>query len=173
MKLHFTPEWLRSRIETDPDTDTDAGVPLRDAKPLERFVDPAAAADPAPNLARLPDRAPPVLHVLMLQVRRRDKMSIGQLADRIKVESEELERIEGDPRYVPRPRTLHRIAEYLNVPALAVQSLTADAVVRSEKVAEESLRFAASSDDLSALSRAERQRLNDFVKFLSTLDKGN
>ncbi|MBT9373161.1 helix-turn-helix transcriptional regulator [Rhizobium sp. CSW-27] len=173
MKLHFTPEWLRFRIENDPDIDTEAGFPLRDARPLNRFIDAASNLAPATDPARLPERARPVLHVLMLQVRRRDKMSITQLADKIKVESEELQSIESDPRYVPRPRTLHRIAEYLNVPAVAVQSLTADAVVRSEKVAEESLRFAASSDDLSALSKTERQRLNDFVKFLSTLDKGN
>ena len=38
MKLHFTNDWLRSQIEKDADVECDAGIPLRDAAPLERFV---------------------------------------------------------------------------------------------------------------------------------------
>ncbi len=171
MKLHFTPDWLRRHIESDPDIECEAGFPLRDATPLEQFIEKEASAKPVSTAA--PERKSVVLHVLIHQVRRRDHLTIAQFADRIRVEATELEEIESNPSYVPRPRTLHKIAEYLKVPATAVQSLTADAIARNDNVTKEALRFAASSEDLTALTKTERQGLNDFVKFLAKLDKGN
>ncbi|WP_298987326.1 helix-turn-helix transcriptional regulator [uncultured Roseibium sp.] len=171
MKLHFTSDWLRRHIETDPDLDCEAGFPLRDATPLKRFVEEEKVpVQPMREVA--PEQKTAVLHVLVYQVRRRDKLSIEQFADRIRVDAAELRSIEEDPGYSPRPRTLHKLAEYLKVPATAVQSLTADAIIRNDNIEDAALRFAASSDDLTALSRNERQELNAFVKFLSTLDKG-
>lgn len=108
-----------------------------------------------------------VLHVLVHQLRRRDSLTISQLADRIRVEVDELEMIERDPDYMPRPRTMHMLAEYMKVSAQAVQKLTVESIASNENVAEAAHKFAASSKDLSALTREERRGLNDFVKFLA------
>lgn len=169
MKLHFTNDWLRSQIEKDADIECDAGIPLRDAAPLERFVQAESEKAQTPEAAA-PEQKMAVLHVLVHQVRRRDNLSIVQFAERIRVEANELEMIEENPDYVPNPRTLHQIATYMKVPARAVLSLTSDAIAQNENVAEAAIKFAASSDDLSRLTRAERNGLNDFVKFLSNYD---
>lgn len=170
MKLHFTSDWLCGHIDSDPDIEHDAGFPLRDTVPLMQFVDKESAQIiDKETQSKKPKAA--ILHVLLHQVRRRDHLSIYQFADLIRVEVTQLENIENDPDFVPRPRTLHKIAEYLNIPTTAVQNLTVDAVNINEAVAEEALRFAASSEDLTALTGTERQGLNSFVKFLSKLDK--
>ena len=55
----------------------------------------------------------------------------------------------------------------MKVPAVSLMKLTLDAANADEEFHDVALKFAASSDDLSALTRAERRRLNDFVKFLA------
>lgn len=171
MKLHFTSEWLQRQIDRDEDLDTEAGIPLRDTTSLAALVqkDAAPATAQVPVQARSAQPQMAVLHFLVHQLRRRDGLTIPQLADRIRVEPEELEHIEQDPSYVPRPRTMHMLASYMKVSTQAVQSLTVDAIARNDNVAQAALKFAASSKDLSALSSAERRGLNDFVKFLSRL----
>jgi len=168
MKLHFTNDWLRSQIEKDADIECDAGIPLRDTAPIARFARPAPndQANPAPEGKMT------VLHVLVHQLRRRDNLTVAQLADRIRIDIEEVETIERDPNYVPRPRTMHMLAEYMKVSTQAVQSLTADAIARNDNMAQAALKFAASSKDLSALTNAERRGLNDFVKFLASYKSG-
>ena len=167
MKLLFTNDWLRNQIEKDADIECDAGIPLRDSAPIARFAHPQAA--PA---AAAPERKMAVLNVLVHQLRRRDGLSVAQLAERLRVDSEELASIERDPNYVPRPRTMHQLADYMKVSTQAVQSLTAEAIARNDNIAQAALKFAASSKDLSQLSNAERRGLNDFVKFLASYKEG-
>lgn len=163
MKLRFSNEWLKEQILRDGDVEVEAGFPLLDSAPLNRFVlSPPLPADPA---------GISVLHVLVHKVRRRDGLSLAQFADRIRVELSEIEKIETIPGFMPMPRTLHQLAQYLGVPARAVQSLTADAVVRNDNLEDAVTKFAASSDDLSSLSRAERRSLNEFVNALANYDK--
>jgi transcriptional regulator with XRE-family HTH domain len=164
MKLHFTNDWLRSQIDLDADIECDAGVPVHDTSPLERFLQSKLnqqTGEPAP------EQKMAVLHVLVHQLRRRDNLTVSQLAERIRVEAAELETIERDRDYVPRPRTLHMLASYMKVSTQAVQSLTSDAIARNDNVTEAALKFAASSKDLSSLTSAERRGLNNFVKFLA------
>jgi transcriptional regulator with XRE-family HTH domain len=155
MRLHFTTDWLRKKIAEDADIDCEAGIPLQDASVLERFV-------------RAPERKSAVLNVLVHQLRRKDGLTAVQLASRIQVDVAEIEAIETNVNYVPRPRTLHQLASYMKVPTQAVQSLTVDAIAKDHHVSEAALRFAASSKDLSALTSSERRGFNDFVKFLAS-----
>jgi transcriptional regulator with XRE-family HTH domain len=166
MKLLFTNDWLRNQIEKDADIECDAGIPLRDSAPIARFAHPEAAP------AAAPERKMAVLNVLVHQLRRRDGLSVAQLAERLRVDAEELASIERDPNYVPRPRTMHQLADYMKVSTQAVQSLTAEAIARNDNIAQAALKFAASSKDLSQLSSAERRGLNDFVKFLASYKEG-
>ena len=162
MNLRFTNDWLRRRIETDADIECEAGLPLRDATSIEGLVRQDAARERPATESR-----PVVLSLLIRQLRRRDQMTHGQLADRLSVASEDIKRMEEEPGYVPGPRTMHKIATYVKVPTTAVQRLATSIDARNDNVKEAALKFAASSDDLSALSSTERQGLNDFVKVLA------
>ena len=162
MKLRFTNDWLRRQIERDADVECEAGLPLRDSSSIERFVHDAATQEELSSEAK-----PLVLSLLIRQLRRRDQLTSDQLADRLRVAYEDIERVESDPDFVPSPRTMHMIAQYMKVPTPAVQRLATSIDARNDNVKEAALRFAASSDNLSALSRAERRGLNDFVKVLS------
>lgn len=167
MKLHFTSEWLHSHIENDSDIECDAGFPLFGAAPIKQFVD---AASRAPDEA-VPEQKKVVLFQLVRQLRRRDGLSRAQLADRIRIGTQEIEAIESEPEYVPKPRTVHQLAQYLGVPAKAVEQLTSAAQAQNDNLAEAAHRFAASSDDLSKLSKTEKKSLDDFVKILAAFDK--
>ena len=180
MKLHFTSDWLRSHIDNDPDIECEAGFPLRDASVLKRFVGQEEAEQKSANNQTLnrisrveaaPERKSAVLYKLILQIRRRDQLTIAQLADKLRINPDELTRIEDNPGYVPNPRTVYQIARYLKISVKTVEGLTA-AGAQNDNVAEAALRFAASSEDLSKLSRSEKKQLNDFVKTLVAIDKG-
>ena len=166
MKLHFTSEWLRSHIENDPDIECEAGFPLLGAEPLKTF---AGAAPTAPDEDVQENRSV-VLYQLVRQLRRRDGLTRAQLAEKIRVETVEVETIEAQPEYVPKPRTVHQLADYLGVPAKAVEQLTTAAQAHNDNLAAAAHRFAASSDDLSKLSRAEKKLFDDFVKVLAAFD---
>jgi len=165
MKLHFTSEWLRDHIKNDPDIECEAGFPLLGAEPLNHFV---GAALRAPK-EDAPQR-PAVLHQLVRQLRRRDRLTRAQLAAKIRIDAQEIETIEADPDYVPRPRTVHQLAHYLGVPAKAVEQLTSAAHSREDRLVEAAHRFAASSDDLSKLTKAEKKLFDDFVKALAAFN---
>ncbi|MCF6328496.1 MAG: helix-turn-helix domain-containing protein [Henriciella sp.] len=166
MKLHFTTEWLRSHIKNDPDIECDAGFPLLGAEPLRQFVGVAPhASDEA-----APEQKTVVLYQLVRQLRRRDGLTKAQLADKIRIEAREIESIEAQPEYIPKPRTVHQLAQYLGVPAKAVEQLTSAAHAQNDNLAEAAHRFAASSDDLSKLSKIEKKRFDDFVKVLASFD---
>lgn len=175
MKLHFTADWLRSHIEHDPDVDCDAGIPLRDAAPLERLVQVKSHRQPAQEQqsSPAPEQKSVVLFKLVHQLRRKDGLSIAQLAAKIRVDASELEKVEKDPCYVPGPRTVHQLAEFIGVSARAIERLTAASAAQNDNLTEAAHRFAASSDDLSKLSQAERREFNDFVKVLASIDKKN
>lgn len=167
MKLHFTNDWLRSQIEKDADIECDAGIPVLGAAPLERFVQEELVqetSEPAP------EQKAAVLHVLVHQLRRRDRLTVAQLADRLRVNPKEIENIECDSQFTPRPRTLSKLAAYMKVSPKGLLSVTSEAISRNDNVANEVLEFAASSNDLSDLSRDERKHLNSFVKFLSSYE---
>ena len=163
MKLHFTSEWLRSHIENDPDIECEAGIPLLGAEPLNQFVD---AAPHAPQ-EDVPKQKTVVLYQLVRQLRRRDRLTRAKLAAKIRIDTQEIETIEAQPEYVPKPRTVHQLAQYLGVPAKAVEQLTSAAHAQDNGLAEAAHRFAASSDDLSKLTRAEKKHFDDFVKVLA------
>lgn len=55
----------------------------------------------------------------------------------------------------------------MKVPERSLLKLSGAAVTRDEGFAEEAMRFAAKSDDMSKLSREEQRVLNEYVKYLT------
>ena len=153
MNLQFDKTWLRERIISEPDVDCEIGVPAQEHQEV--------AEEGAHSLEAN------VLGAVVVQIRRRDRLTVAQLADRVRVDEEEISSIEQYRHFSPEPRTLHQLSTYMKVPTVSLMKLTLDAANADEEFHDVALKFAASSDDLSALTRVERRRLNDFVKFLA------
>lgn len=167
MELLFTREWLRDQIAGDPDLETDAGTPAGILRSIGMFFPPALEAlQEDPHVVRLKQ----AFGVLVRQLRRRDRLSIEDLAARARVVADDLRQIERDPHFVPRPRTVHQLASVFHVPERAFLRLSGATVEQDEGFFEEALRFAAKSDDMSKLSREEKSALNAFVQYLGGQD---
>lgn len=173
MKLYVNNDWLRRQIENDTDRNVEAGRAIR------RSVDVVKAAEAAQQtvLEGAPAATPPkkndALGLLVQLTRRRDRLTVAQFAERIRVSAEEVATIETDPVYSPGPRTIHNLAEYVKVPAKTLLNLLPDAPVVDRSLDDAVHKFAASSKDLSDLSKSERRGLNDFVKFLMAYTAGS
>ena len=105
------------------------------------------------------------LGALVQMLRRRNQLSVDDLARDARVAASELRRIELDPAFDPNPRTIVQLEQYFKLPQRSLVVLSG-AVRVAEDVREEAVRFAASSEHISGLTREERRLLNEFVKFL-------
>lgn len=106
------------------------------------------------------------LSVLLRLLRRRDELSLEEVAQRARVDADELQRIEDDPVYAPRPRTIVQIEQFFHLPKRSLVKLAGMSRERSPQFAERVERFAASSKAMPKLTRDERRLLNEFVRFL-------
>jgi transcriptional regulator with XRE-family HTH domain len=125
---------------------------------FQRALDNAEKTDDLPDLHR-------GLGVLIQMLRRRERLSPEQLASKARIDVAELRRIELDPNCDPNPRTIFQLEQYFNLPSRVLVILSG-AVRVGERVREEVVRFAASAQHMSELSREEQNLLNRFVKFL-------
>lgn len=163
MEMLVTRDWLRRKIESDLDIETDAGAPIAVLESVGMFL----SCDPqeeTSNVVQLKQ----AFGVLIRQLRRRDQLTLEALAKRARINAEDLRQIEHDPHFKPRPRVVHQLADVFGVPVRPLMKLSGATVARDERFEEEACRFAAKSDDLSKLSRDEQSALNEYVKFLVT-----
>ncbi len=168
MKMRFTNEWLRRRIERDADLDSDAGLPITKIEVLQAFLPEAAAAvAPAPAVSLAARQSAAVFGRLLRQLRRRDKLDLPRLSAAVRVPEEELRALEEGVATALRPRTLHQLATYYRISAQALLALSPFAVRRDPNLDDAAVRFATNSDDISKLSPDERKSLNELVKYLS------
>lgn len=166
MKMRFTNEWLRRRIERDADLDSDAGLPITNMDVLKAFLPessaPArAAASPAGR------QSAAVLGHLLRQLRRRDKLELSRLSAEVRVPEPELRALEEGVASALRPRTLHQLATFYRISAQALLALSPFAARRDPELDDAAVQFATKSDDISKLTPDERKSLNEFVKYLS------
>lgn len=173
MKLCVSNDWLRREIEGDPDVEVEAGRVIHcssDVVKAMHAVERQNAQDVPVDTPQLtvPDEVENILGRLVQMTRRKDRLTPVQLADRIRVAPEEITSIEKDSRFSPKPRTMHQLARYVNVPSSTLLRLLPNARQKDGALNEAAHKFAASSDNLPGLSRAERKVFNDFVKFLSS-----
>jgi transcriptional regulator with XRE-family HTH domain len=168
MKMRFTNEWLRRRIERDADLESDAGLPITNLDVLKAFVPetspPAAARATASPAGR---QSAAVLGHLLRQLRRRDKLELSRLSAEVRVPEPELRALEEGNASTLRPRTLHQLATFYRISAQALLALSPFAARRDSQLDDAAVRFATNSDDISKLTPEERKSLNEFVKYLS------
>lgn len=162
MEMLISQDWLRRRIDADPDLDVEAGVSIGVLESIGMFLSADLVAPEDDKVVRLTE----AFGVLVRQLRRRQQWTIDQLAQKARVDPNELRLIERDPQYRPRPRVVHQLAAVFKMPERSLMKLSGATVTRDQEFEEEALRFAAKSDDLSKLTRDEQRALNEYVKYL-------
>jgi transcriptional regulator with XRE-family HTH domain len=104
----------------------------------------------------------------LVSFRRRDLgLTLEELAKKIKANLDELVRIEKDEAFVPEPRLIYDLAQALRLPGGRLMQLAGLAEARDIGVREAAVRFAARSESVNKLSKAEHEALEEFVKFLA------
>lgn len=169
MKMRFTNEWLKRRIERDADLDSDAGLPITKIEVLTAFAPETASASTAARAAAAPTarHSAFVLGHLLRQLRRRDKLDLPRLSAEVRVPEPELRELEEGVASALRPRTLHQLATFYRISAQALLALSPFSARRDPELDDAAVQFATKSDDISKLTSDERKSLNEFVKFLS------
>ncbi len=166
MESKYTNDWLRRKIADDPDEDPQAGpsvIPVTSG--ARRTVAHPESFAVAGDRTGVPLRI--ALGVLVRQLRSNAGLSVAELAQRADVSEEELRRVEQDPHYTARPRLIHQLSTYFSV-SLAMLSQMAGATHEVDRVLfNESVQYAAHSDDVSQLTKEQRAALNAFVSLLN------
>jgi transcriptional regulator with XRE-family HTH domain len=104
----------------------------------------------------------------LISLRRRSlKLTLIQLAEKAKVDLDELVEIENGQDVVPEPRTVCQLAQFLGLPEQKLLYLSGLVGSRDERVEKAAVRFAAQSESLEKLSSNEREALEEFVKLLA------
>lgn len=157
-KMRPDQAWYRARILETLDDDFLVG-------PL---ADDAAIADDRPD-----PRARGRFGAFVSLERRSAKMTVGQFAEKLQVSADELHRIEADPEYVPRPRTVLHVATFANVPVVSMAKLSGVAREGELTLSERAFKYAARSDDIMSLTPEECAVLNEFISFLRSSESRN
>lgn len=101
--------------------------------------------------------------------RRARGVSVESLAAKAEIDQEELERIETDSSYEPRPRTIRQLALFFNIPSRSLAKLAHLRRQTDERLVKESVAFAACANNMDQLTREQRAALKAFVKVLNSI----
>jgi transcriptional regulator with XRE-family HTH domain len=128
------------------------------------FAKQKEASQQAGEPAREPVRL--AFSTLISYRRRALRLTIESLAEKAKVEVDELLQIEEDTGYVPEARTVHQLANQLKLPIPQLLVLSGNARSANVELTEAAVRFAARSRAVEKLNREQSEALNEFVKVL-------
>jgi transcriptional regulator with XRE-family HTH domain len=98
--------------------------------------------------------------------RRALRMTMEDVAQKAKVELDELLQIEENSSYVPEVRTVHKLADLLKLPIPQLLVLSGNARAANAELTEAAVRFAARSRAVEKLNQDQNDALNEFVKVL-------
>jgi transcriptional regulator with XRE-family HTH domain len=147
-------EWLRKKAEQEDGCYVSVGGLLDDVTRVET----------RPEAFEVTRHA----FIRLLQLARRAKgLTREELAQEADVETEDIANIETKPGYVPTPRTVYKIAQYLKVPEKKLMALSGLVQLKDPQFNRVAIRFAAHSERVEKLTGEERQALEEFVKFLN------
>jgi transcriptional regulator with XRE-family HTH domain len=104
----------------------------------------------------------------LVELRRRQcRLTVEALASRADVDLEDVMTIERGEGLSPEPRTVHQIAQVLNLPKRRLLELAGLAESRDHRIREATVRFAARSEPIEELSPEELEALEEYVKVLA------
>jgi len=105
-----------------------------------------------------------------LQLKRRERrLTLEQFAEKADIDLGELLQIEEGEAMMPRPRTIHNLAQFLNVSDTSLAALAGLVTVKDTQFTDATMRFAARSQPLQKLSKEEQDALEELVKVLGQL----
>lgn len=108
----------------------------------------------------------------LIEFARRSKgLSVERLAESADVDVAEIVAIERDEETAPLPRTVYQLAQALGLPAGMLTEVAGLATPR-EEVSLAAIRFAARSEPMAKLTKAERTAFEEFVKVLVDASEG-
>jgi len=162
MKLLISKDWMRRKIAADRDIDVEAGQSLSAEGPQ---ADVAVLGEQKAVQLRV------ALGVLVRQLRLRDQLSVADLAQHAQVSEDELRRVEHDPHYTARPRLIFQLSQYFKVSLTNLSQMAGRTHAVNRSLYNEAVRYAARSDDVSALTDEERRDLDAFVALLNARAK--
>lgn len=96
--------------------------------------------------------------------RRKQKLSVEELANRAEIDLGDLVAIEQVPDARPQIMTVHRLATYLKLPPKPLMELAGLMEAKSGSIGTAALRFAAQSETTAELSPQENLAFDEFVK---------
>jgi transcriptional regulator with XRE-family HTH domain len=156
MKVHIPKDWLLSRDHLEEGLAIGAGS-------LRRFAQPEAVPSPVTEDITLIEQRLSFGRFISL-MRRKHGWTTQQLAENAEVDAGELLVIENDPRHEAELSTVHGLSKLLKVPAKRLIKMAGLATERSEKLAQASLRFAASAESVAPLTGDEEEALQTYLK---------
>jgi len=156
MKIDFTKEWCVQMAQLEGGAEIGVGFsavdPVFDGELMEQRV----------------HDEPKVAFGRFVRLMRRSRgLSIEKLAVDADIEMVELVGIEDDAHYTPDVRTVYQLSTFFNVPRANLLQIAGLAAPKNNRIYEESVRFAARSETVTALSPEERSALETFVAVLS------
>lgn len=163
MKMHVDYEWSKRQLNKTENEECAAGIPV---EALTRI-------GPLPSGVRIAESRGQVVSLrgalgrLIRMLRRRDNLTLEAVATKAEVDLAELVRIEQEEGYKPRPRTVVQLARYFAVSADELAKLAGLKIAEDPTLEDATLKFAAHSEELTKLSKAERDALNEYLTFLT------
>ena len=160
MKLNRSKEWWSSLARREPpEVAIAAGLPTP-----EPIVGAGRQATTPPTSV---DELRVAFGRFVNLMRRRQSLSVEELAEKADLDVSELLIIEDDIRYVPEPRTVYKLAQTFRVPQQRLMQVAGLAAARDVGLKQEAVRFAARSESVHRLSKEESAALDAFVVILS------
>ncbi|MCI0535515.1 MAG: helix-turn-helix domain-containing protein [Verrucomicrobiales bacterium] len=127
---------------------------------------PEAVLDQIKKKQSLPN-APVVFGQLVTMLRLQKGLSHDLLAKRAGIDLAEVEKIESDRTYVPKPRTVSAVAKYFGLSPKNLARVAKLSQMTNEKVFDGAVRFAAcSNQQFDQLSPEQKKALREFLKVL-------
>jgi len=176
MKMHVDYEWSIRKLKEDPSDESAAGIPLEalvkmgPVPPVVSRDEKAASPGGAVSAARAIG-AVGALGRLINLLRRRDRLSLEEAALKAQVDLAELLRIEKEEHYKPRPRTIVQLAGLFKVPVDQLSKIAGLKIAEDPALEQATLKFAAHSEQLTQLSKTERDALNEYLAVLTQRKK--
>ena len=163
MRLDLTREWYEQKIAQEANLEVGAGIPSNEQD----------AQDEPERIREESDNELVELFVFssLVQLLRRSRgLSVEQLADAARIDPTEILSVERNPKHPPRPRTVHQLAAFFELPERPLVRLSNLTTTHSTKLRDAAIRFAAHSSKVMELTQEERSALAEFVEFLSSQD---
>lgn len=158
MKIERTKEWWLAQADSEGDEPIGAGRALNgpgERPPLRPI---------GPLLGR--DETRIAFGKLVELMRRREQLTVEQLAEAAELDTGEVLRIEEGLAEPPEPRTVSQLARTFKLPERALMELAGLAATDDSGLQREAVRFAARSERVEKLTREEDAALNAFVAVL-------